>query len=287
MAQTTDFMNGNYTETKAKTLGWVEDKVVESQYVSVLDNYYNEAINYFTRKNTLQGVDGDIIKITTHTYDATIVDGDTGIMISDDDMGKLYSAEKQIEVKAKKSAFKLTDKQYRRGIEGGQDLVSLHVQGQADGITDFIDDSVHEAMKSITREFSYTSLNYDAIQDALGKLKIKNYDNMFIMMSDNDFIQLKKNIRKDVLNTNAGAELTIRGNFILVDGLTIVRDYKLTDGTSYILSSDTIVYETKVSPYTVRVDRPLDEDIVWQTKFVGLCYVATEKKAIKLVKAGA
>lgn len=275
-----DMFKNGYTETTANTEGYIEKYIATTEFDSRLDEMLADGQQMFTVKSTLEGQDGDLIAKTVYTYEGNVVDADTGELVPDADRGKLNYHIKELRIKAFKHVFDMTDKEKRQN----SNVLTMKSQGAAEVCYEFIDDNFYKALNTITNTQTYTVLNWDTVEDALGSLKVKSYANMFVLVSPEDYTVLKKSIRKELINTNMGSEITSMGYFMTVDGLTIVKSEKLTVGTFYIVRNDSVVYERKQN-VNVSTDKYNEKELeTFVFKFAGIVYVDSEKYAIKLTK---
>ncbi len=275
-----DMFKNGYTETTVNTEGYIEKYIATTEFDSRLDEMLADGQQMFTVKSTLEGQDGDLITKTVYTYEGNVVDADTGELVPDADRGKLNYHVKELRIKAFKHVFDMTDKEKRQN----SNVLTMKSQGAAEVCYEFIDDNFYKALNTITNTQTYTVLNWDTVEDALGSLKVKSYANMFVLVSTEDYTVLKKSIRKELINTNMGSEITSMGYFMTVDGLTIVKSEKLIAGTFYIVRNDSVVYERKQN-VNVSTDKYNEKELeTFVFKFAGIVYVDSEKYAIKLTK---
>lgn len=275
-----DMFKNGYTETTAETEGYLEKYVATTEFNSRLDEMLADGQQMFTIKSTLEGQDGDLITKTVYTYEGNVVDADTGELVPDADRGKLNYHVKELRIKAFKHVFDMTDKEKRQN----SNVLTMKSQGASEVCYEFIDNAFYKALATITNTQTYTALTWDTVEDALGSLKVKSYANMFVFVSPEDYTVLKKSIRKELINTNMGSEITSMGYFMTVDGLTIAKSEKLVAGTFYIVRNDSIVFERKQGVH-VATDVNHEKEIeTFVFKFAGIVYVDSEKYAIKLTK---
>lgn len=269
-------INGNVTTTQATTQGYIEALVVKNAFETAIKSLVN-AKNLFTTRNTLQGVDGDLIRKTTYTYEGNVVDADTGELVPAADRGKLSYKTQELRIKAFKQAFDIFDLDKRKN----SNVLTMMAQGNAEVTYNFINDSFYTALRTITKEQEYTTFNWDAVEDALATLNLETREGMFLLVSPKMYSQLKKS--SEVKSANNG-EIIFSGQVKTVDGLSIVISNKLGDEEAIIASKDTVVYECKNdATVTTDVYNELEKE-TFVTKFAGIVYLDNEKKAIKLVK---
>ncbi|HCT64458.1 MAG TPA: hypothetical protein DIC60_04190 [Lachnospiraceae bacterium] len=269
-------INGNVTTTQATTQGYIEALVVKDAFETAIKSLVN-AKNLFTTKNTLQGVDGDLIRKITYTYEGGVVDADTGAVVPSEQRGKLSYKTQEIRIKPFKQAFDVTDKEKRQN----SNVLSMNAQGNAEVTYNFINDSFYTALRTITKAQEYTTFNWDAVEDALATLNLESREGMFLLVSPKMYSQLKKST--EVKSANNG-EIIFSGQVKTVDGLSIVISNKLADDEAIIASKDTVVYECKKdATVTTDVYNELEKE-TFVTKFAGIVYLDNEKKAIKLTK---
>ena len=269
-------INGQMTTTQATTQGYVEGLVVKNAFETAIKSLV-DAKNLFTTKRTLQGEDGDAVRKITYTYEGGVVDADTGEVIPAADRGKLSYKVQELRIKPFKQAFDVTDKMKRQN----SNVLTMMSQGNAEVTYNYINDSFYTALRSLTKSHTYTTFNWDAVEDALATLNLESREGMFLLVSPKMYSQLKKSAE---VKAAQNGEIIFSGQLKTVDGLAIVTSNKLGDDEALIASKDTVVFECK-SDATVSTDVYNElEKTTYITKFAGIVYVDNEKKAIKFTK---
>lgn len=236
-----------------------------------------DAKNLFTTKTTLQGVPGDEIVRNIYTFTGNVVDADTGVAVGESDRGKLAYTTEKLRIKAYKFVYDIFDKEKRQNGS----IIPFSAKGAAEVIWNKINDDFYAELNKITKSHTYTALNWDAVEDALAELNLETREGLFLLVSPKDYSQLKKSAEVKAANNG---EIIFTGQVKMVDGLAIVVSNKVQDGTSYIADKGTIEHEIKISPNVSKDVYAELEKETFVTKFAGLVYKASDKKAIKLVK---
>lgn len=269
-------INGKVATTQETQQGYIEGLVVKSAFETKIDSLVN-AKNLFTTKRTLQGEDGDLIRKITYTYEGGVVDADTGAVVPSKDRGKLSHKIQELRIKPFKQAFDVTDKMKRQN----SNVLTLMSEGNAEVTYNFINDSFYEALKTITKAHTYTTFNWDAVEDALATLNLESREGMFLLVSPKMYSQLKKSPE---VKAAQNGEIIFSGQVRTVDGLSIVVSNKVGAEEAYIASKDTVVFECKEdASVSTDVYNEL-EKVTYITKFAGIVYLDNEKKAIKFTK---
>lgn len=255
---------------------YLEQKVTKNTFETAIKTKI-DAKNLFTTRTTLQGVEGDVIVKNIYKFTGAVVDADTGAVVAAGSRGKLSYTTEEKRIKAYKAVYDIFDKEKRQN----GDVIPFAAQGQAEVVWNFINDDVYKALNTITASHTYTTLNWDAVEDALAALNLETRDGMFLLVHPKDYSLLKKS--SEVKAANNG-EIIFTGQVRTVDGLAIVVSNKMTQGTAIIASKDTVVHEVKMDAnVSIDVYNELEKE-TFVTKLAGLVFVEDEKKAIKLVK---
>lgn len=140
-------------------------------------------------------------------------------------------------------------------------------------------------LAKITNKFEYTTLNYDAIVDALAQINREVESDQFIVMG----LDGKAIIRKDPdYKASRQGEILYNGQFGTIAGVPCVFSKLVPAGTVYITSKDQVKFFVKKAG-NVEQDRDIetkDNTVVYERH--GVMALVDETKSIKLVKkAGA
>lgn len=136
-------------------------------------------------------------------------------------------------------------------------------------------------LAKISNEFQYTTLNYDAVVDALAQLGREVESDLFIVMG----LDGKATIRKDAdYKASRQGEILYTGQFGDICGVPCVCSKLVPNGTVYVTAKDQIKFFVKKSG-SVEQDRDIetkDNTVVYERH--GLMALVDETKSIKLVK---
>lgn len=255
---------------------YLEEKITKNTFETGIKTKVN-AKNLFTVLTTLQGVAGDVIVKNTYKFTGNVVDGDTNAVVADADRGKLAYTSKEYRIKAYKFVYDILDKEKRQN----GNVIPFSAQGASEVVWNKINKDFHIALATVTKSHVYTTLSWDAVEDALAELNLETREGMFLLANPKDYSTLKKSAEVKAANNG---EIIFTGQLKMVDGLAIVTSIDVPVGTLYIASKDTVVNEIKEDA-TVSIDRYNElEKSTYVTAFAGLTYLADERHAIKMTK---
>lgn len=136
-------------------------------------------------------------------------------------------------------------------------------------------------LAKITNSFQYTTLNYDAIVDALAKINREVESDQFIIMG----LDAKATIRKDPdYKASRQGEILYNGQFGTIAGVPCLFSKLVPANTLYITAKDQVKFFVKKAG-SVEQDRDIetkDNTVVYERH--GVMALVDETKSIKLTK---
>lgn len=136
-------------------------------------------------------------------------------------------------------------------------------------------------LAKISNKFEYTTLNYDAIVDALAKINREVESDQFIIMG----LDAKATIRKDAdYKASRQGEILYNGQFGTIAGVPCLFSKLVPADTLYITAKDQVKFFVKKAG-NVEQDRDIetkDNTVVYERH--GIMALVDETKSIKLTK---
>lgn len=248
----------------------------------VLENRMSDLVNsqidvnsLFTIDNSLQADAGLKKVINKYVYNGTVEKLNKGAKNSV--TGSITLVPTEYEVQRYQQTYKYND------MDVMQDpyILDVYSKGAADKMANQIRDEYFAELAKITNTFEYTTLNYDAIVDALAKIGKEVETDMFIVMG----LDSKAAIRKDAdYKASRQGEILYRGEFGTLAGVPCVFSKLVPAGTLYITTKDAVKFFVKKSG-SIEQDRDIetkDNTVVYERH--GLIALVDESSSIKMTK---
>ena len=248
----------------------------------VLENRMSDLVNsqinvnsLFTIDNSLQSDAGLKKIINKYTYNGTVEKLNKGAKNSV--TGSITLVPAEYEVQRYQQTYKYND------MDVMQDpyILDVYSKGAADKMANQIRDEYFAELAKITNTFEYTTLNYDAIVDALAKIGKEVETDMFIVMG----LDSKAAIRKDAdYKASRQGEILYRGEFGTLAGVPCIFSKLVPAGTLYITTKDAVKFFVKKSG-SIEQDRDIetkDNTVVYERH--GLIALVDESSSIKMTK---
>lgn len=160
-------------------------------------------------------------------------------------------------------------------------VLDVMTQGASELMANHIREQYFAELAKVSNKHTYTTLNYDAIVDALASIGREVESDMFIVMG----LDAKAAIRKDPdYKASKQGEILYTGQFGDICGVPCVCSKLVPAGTVYITAKDQIKHFVKKDG-SVEQDRDIetkDNTVVYERH--GLMALVDETKSIKLTK---
>ena len=162
-------------------------------------------------------------------------------------------------------------------------VLDVMTTGASELMANHIREQYFAELAKVSKEYKYTTFNYDAIVDALASIGREVETDMYIVMG----LDLKAAIRKDDDYKSAKmGEILYTGQFGDLSGVPVICSKLVPAGVAYITAKDQIKHFVKKDG-SVEQDRDIetkDNTVVYERH--GLMALVDETKSIKLVKQG-
>lgn len=162
-------------------------------------------------------------------------------------------------------------------------VLDVMTTGAAELMSNNIKEQYFAELAKISNSFEYTTLNYDAVVDALAKINREVESDQFIIMG----IDGRATIRKDPdYKASRQGEILYNGQFGTIAGVPCLFSKLVPANTVYVTSKDQVKFFVKKAG-SVEQDRDIeskDNTVVYERH--GLMALVDETKSIKLVKKG-
>ena len=160
-------------------------------------------------------------------------------------------------------------------------LLDVATKGASDVMANDIRTQYFAELAKITKTSTYTTLNYDAIVDALAEINREVETDMFCIMG----LDGRKAIRKDAdFKASRQGEILYTGQFGTVSGLPVLYSKLVPAGEVIITAKDQVKFFVKKDG-SVEQDRDIetkDNTVVYERH--GVMALVDETKSIRLVK---
>ena len=160
-------------------------------------------------------------------------------------------------------------------------ILDVMTTGAAELMANHIKKQYFDELAKITNSFEYTTLNYDAIVDALAQINREVESDQFIIMG----LDGKATIRKDPdYKASRQGEILYNGQFGTIAGVPCLFSKLVPADTVYITSKDQVKFFVKKAG-SVEQDRDIetkDNTVVYERH--GLMCLVDETKSIKMTK---
>lgn len=161
-------------------------------------------------------------------------------------------------------------------------VLDVLTTGAADTMANHIREQYFAELAKITNAATYTTLNYDAIVDALAQIGREVETDQFIIMG----IDGKAAIRKDEdFKASRQGEILYRGEFGTIAGVPCLFSKLVPADTVYITAKDQVKFFVKKAG-SVEQDRDIetkDNTVVYERH--GLMALVDETKSVKMTKS--
>ena len=161
-------------------------------------------------------------------------------------------------------------------------LLDVATKGAADEMANDIRVQYFDELAKITNEHSYTTLNYDAVVDALAEIDREVETDMFLVMGLDGRAAIRKD---DDFKASRQGEILYTGQFGTVAGLPCLFSKLVPADAAYITAKDQVKFFVKKDG-SVEQDRDIetkDNTVVYERH--GVMALVDETKSIKFVKA--
>lgn len=160
-------------------------------------------------------------------------------------------------------------------------VLDVMTQGAADLMANNIREQYFAELAKISKSSTYTTLNYDAVVDALAAIGREVESDMFIVMG----LDAKAAIRKDAdYKASRQGEILYTGQFGTIAGVPCLFSKLVPANTLYITAKDQVKFFVKKAG-SIEQDRDIetkDNTVVYERH--GLMALVDETKSIKMVK---
>lgn len=160
-------------------------------------------------------------------------------------------------------------------------VLDVMTQGAADLMANNIREQYFAELTKISKSSTYTTLNYDAVVDALAAIGREVESDMFIVMG----LDAKAAIRKDAdYKASRQGEILYTGQFGTIAGVPCLFSKLVPANTLYITAKDQVKFFVKKAG-SIEQDRDIetkDNTVVYERH--GLMALVDETKSIKMVK---
>ena len=254
-----------------------ENKVIENKMTDIV-NTGLDVNALFTRDDSLAEAAGLTKVVNKYTYNNA-----DGVEVlekgqKNSKIGSVSFVPETHTVKRYQQTFEYND------MDVMQDpyLLDVATKGASDVMANQIRAEYFDTLKGITNEFSYTTLNYDAIVDALADIGREVESDMFCIMG----LDGRAAIRKDAdFKASRQGEILYTGQFGTVSGLPCLFSKLVPADAVYITAKDQVKFFVKKDG-SVEQDRDIetkDNTVVYERH--GVMALVDETKSIKFVKA--
>lgn len=160
-------------------------------------------------------------------------------------------------------------------------VLDVMTTGAAELMANHIKSQYFDELAKISNKYEYTTLNYDAIVDALAAINREVESDQFIIMG----LDAKATIRKDAdYKASRQGEILYNGQFGTIAGVPCLFSKLVPADTLYITAKDQVKFFVKKAG-NVEQDRDIetkDNTVVYERH--GLMALVDETKSIKLTK---
>ena len=248
----------------------------------VLENKMTDLVNtqldvnsLFTTDNSLETAAGLKKVVNKYTYSGAVEKLAKGA--KNTTKGSVALAKTEYTVERYQQTFGYND------MDVMQDPYVLDVMttGAAELMANDIKSQYFAELGKITNSYEYTTLNYDAIVDALAQINREVESDQFIIMG----LDGKATIRKDPdYKASRQGEILYNGQLGTIAGVPCIFSKLVPSGTVYITAKDQVKFFVKKAG-SVEQDRDIetkDNTVVYERH--GLIALVDETKSIKLTK---
>ena len=251
-----------------------ENKVIENKMTDLVNS--NIDVNaLFTRDDSLAEAAGLKKVVNKYTYTGAVEKLAKGA--KNTTIGSVAYVPVEYTVNRYQQTFEYND------MDVMQDpyLLDVATKGASDVMANDIRTQYFAELAKITKTSPYTTLNYDAIVDALAEINREVETDMFCIMG----LDGRKAIRKDAdFKASRQGEILYTGQFGTVSGLPVLYSKLVPAGEVIITAKDQVKFFVKKDG-SVEQDRDIetkDNTVVYERH--GVMALVDETKSIRLVK---
>lgn len=254
-----------------------ENFVLENKMTELVNSYL-DVHSLFTTDNSLEQAAGLKKVVNKYTYSGAVEKLAKGA--KNTTKGSVTLVPTEYTVERYQQTFGYND------MDVMQDPYVLDVMttGASELMANDIRTQYFTELAKISNTFEYTTLNYDAIVDALAKINREVESDQFIIMG----LDAKATIRKDPdYKASRQGEILYNGQFGTIAGVPCLFSKLVPANTLYITAKDQVKFFVKKAG-NVEQDRDIetkDNTVVYERH--GVMALVDETKSIKLTKKGA
>ena len=251
-----------------------ENFVLENKMTELVNSYL-DVHSLFTTDNSLEQSAGLKKIVNKYTYSGAVEKLAKGA--KNTTKGSVALVPTEYEVERYQQTFGYND------MDVMQDPYVLDVMttGASELMANDIRTQYFTELAKISNTFEYTTLNYDAIVDALAKINREVESDQFIIMG----LDAKATIRKDPdYKASRQGEILYNGQFGTIAGVPCLFSKLVPANTLYITAKDQVKFFVKKAG-NVEQDRDIetkDNTVVYERH--GVMALVDETKSIKLTK---
>ena len=251
-----------------------ENFVLENKMTELVNSYL-DVHSLFTTDNSLEQSAGLKKIVNKYTYSGAVEKLAKGA--KNTTKGSVALVPTEYEVERYQQTFGYND------MDVMQDPYVLDVMttGASELMANDIRTQYFAELAKISNTFEYTTLNYDAIVDALAKINREVESDQFIIMG----LDAKATIRKDPdYKASRQGEILYNGQFGTIAGVPCLFSKLVPANTLYITAKDQVKFFVKKAG-NVEQDRDIetkDNTVVYERH--GVMALVDETKSIKLTK---
>ena len=251
-----------------------ENFVLENKMTELVNSYL-DVHSLFTTDNSLEQSAGLKKIVNKYTYSGAVEKLAKGA--KNTTKGSVALVPTEYEVARYQQTFGYND------MDVMQDPYVLDVMttGASELMANDIRTQYFAELAKISNTFEYTTLNYDAIVDALAKINREVESDQFIIMG----LDAKATIRKDAdYKASRQGEILYNGQFGTIAGVPCLFSKLVPANTLYITAKDQVKFFVKKAG-NVEQDRDIetkDNTVVYERH--GVMALVDETKSIKLTK---
>ena len=251
-----------------------ENFVLENKMTELVNSYL-DVHSLFTTDNSLEQSAGLKKVVNKYTYSGAVEKLAKGA--KNTTKGSVALVPTEYEVARYQQTFGYND------MDVMQDPYVLDVMttGASELMANDIRTQYFAELAKISNKFEYTTLNYDAIVDALAKINREVESDQFIIMG----LDAKATIRKDPdYKASRQGEILYNGQFGTIAGVPCLFSKLVPADTLYITAKDQVKFFVKKAG-NVEQDRDIetkDNTVVYERH--GVMALVDETKSIKLTK---
>lgn len=249
----------------------------------VIENKMTDLVNtaldvnaLFTVDNTLAGEAGLKKVVNKYTYTGAVETLEKGAKNSDGAKGKVTFTASEYEIERYQQTFEYNDMDVMKDPY----ILDVATTGAATIMANDMKSKYFAELAKISKDYKYTTFNYDAVVDALADINREVESDMFIVMGND----LRAEIRKDAdYKASRQGEILYTGQFGTIAGVPCLFSKLVPAGVAYITAKDQVKLFVK-NAGTVEQDRDIetkDNTVVYDRH--GFMALVDETKSIKLV----